>query len=361
MPYSNQEKQSILMAYIKNNNNVKMAQQELRRNNARMHVPCKQTIRKIFNKFQEDSNLIRKKRRIPQDEDTELNILLTIQENPNKSIRTISTDLRQMQDNVKNTSYGKIQKTLKLAGYKPFKIRPTPKLTDRQREKRVEFCREMLGIINNNNNFLQTILWTDESNFATNGMINRKNTRHWATENPHSYREFQYQGRQSVNVWCGILDNKIIGPHFFEGMLNGNIYLRFLQNQLGDFLDDLPLARLNQLTFQQDGAPPHNVIGVTNYLTEIFGNWIGRNGPIKWPPNSPDLTPLDAFLWGTLKDRINANNIENIEHLKLLIRNEINLINTNYPESIRNSLEKLRRTLIKCIEVNGGPVEQLYI
>jgi hypothetical protein len=27
--------------------------------------------------------------------------------------------------------------------------------------------------------------------------------------------------------------------------------------------------------------------------------WIGRRGPTAWPPFSPDLNPLDFYLWGT--------------------------------------------------------------
>lgn len=30
--------------------------------------------------------------------------------------------------------------------------------------------------------------------------------------------------------------------------------------------------------------------------------WIGRDGPINWPPRSPDISPLDFFLWGYVKD-----------------------------------------------------------
>jgi len=32
------------------------------------------------------------------------------------------------------------------------------------------------------------------------------------------------------------------------------------------------------------------------------GQWIGRRGAIEFPPRSPDITPLDLYLWGTLKD-----------------------------------------------------------
>jgi len=52
----------------------------------------------------------------------------------------------------------------------------------------------------------------------------------------------------------------------------------------------------------QDGAPPHFSCFVTDVLNEIFPDtWIRRGVPIPWPPRSPDLSPLDFFLWGTLR------------------------------------------------------------
>jgi hypothetical protein len=30
--------------------------------------------------------------------------------------------------------------------------------------------------------------------------------------------------------------------------------------------------------------------------------WIGRGGLVAWLPRSPDLTPMDFFTWGTVKD-----------------------------------------------------------
>ena len=56
---------------------------------------------------------------------------------------------------------------------------------------------------------------------------------------------------------------------------------------------------------QQDGAPPHYLGEVREYLNTRFpGRWTGRAAPIAWPPRSPDLTPMDFFLWGFVKDRV---------------------------------------------------------
>jgi hypothetical protein len=50
--------------------------------------------------------------------------------------------------------------------------------------------------------------------------------------------------------------------------------------------------------FQHDGAPPHNS-RLTQQVLNTWNphKWIGRGGPVAWPPRSPDLTPVDFFLW----------------------------------------------------------------
>lgn len=63
--------------------------------------------------------------------------------------------------------------------------------------------------------------------------------------------------------------------------------------------------RERNVIFMQDGAPPHYLTDVRDYLNDRFPNqWIGRSAPIAWPPRSPDLTPLDFFLWGFIKDMV---------------------------------------------------------
>lgn len=57
--------------------------------------------------------------------------------------------------------------------------------------------------------------------------------------------------------------------------------------------------------FQHDGASTHFARTVQNHLNQQFpAQWIGRGRPIKWPPRSPDLTPLDFFLWGYMKSLV---------------------------------------------------------
>lgn len=57
--------------------------------------------------------------------------------------------------------------------------------------------------------------------------------------------------------------------------------------------------------FQQDCAPPQWSVTVCDISKEISPKrWIGHDGPILWPPRSPDVIPLDFFVWGYMKDLI---------------------------------------------------------
>ncbi|XP_025422162.1 uncharacterized protein LOC112691923 [Sipha flava] len=73
--------------------------------------------------------------------------------------------------------------------------------------------------------------------------------------------------------------------------------------------------------FQQNGAPAHNAVIVTRKLGQMFPNpWIGTYGVVPWPARSPNLTPLDFFLWGYLKTVVYADPSVNLQDLKNKIK-----------------------------------------
>ena len=78
----------------------------------------------------------------------------------------------------------------------------------------------------------------------------------------------------------------------------------------------LPLLKLVFKIFQQDGAPLPWGSHVCWFLDETFANrWLGRDGPTPWPPRSQDITPLDFFLWGYVKDRVFSTPVPDITNL----------------------------------------------
>lgn len=189
----------------------------------------------------------------------------------------------------------------------PFKLTTVHALEPQDFENRMYYCRWLLEKLDEDANFINNILWTDESTFQRDGMFNRRNTQLWSRENPRAFRSSAHQHRWTINVWAGILGYRILGPVFLPACLTGDAYREFLLNELAEMLDELPLTLRQRMWFQHDGAPAHHSRIVREVIDGEFGErWIGRGGPHAWPDRSPDLTPLDFFLWGYIKDQVFA-------------------------------------------------------
>lgn len=206
--------------------------------------------------------------------------------------------------------------------------------------------------------FLYRILWTDEASLSTAGEVNKKNLHYWSRENPRKTYERRRSGRRTVGVWCGMIRNRIIGPFFYNGNLDGRRYLNMLQTDIENGIDDLPLNMQN-LIWQQDGAPPHNTLAVRDFLNENYPIWLGTFGTIPWSPNSPDLNPPDIWLWNRLKEHIYTHRPNNLEEIKNRAREIVNYINNTQPHHVINTIRGLRRRYELCIERNGDVFEHL--
>ena len=56
------------------------------------------------------------------------------------------------------------------------------------------------------------------------------------------------------------------------------------------------------------------------FLDATFPNrWIGRDDPTPRPSRSPDITTLDFFLWGYVKDKVFPTPVPDIISLKARI------------------------------------------
>ena len=83
-----------------------------------------------------------------------------------------------------------------------------------------------------------------------------------------------------------------------------------------------------------NGATCHTAEAALDILHPVFENRIiSRRAAVVWPPRRCDLTPLDYYLWGAVKDNCYADKPETINALKDNIREaigEIQLHTINY-------------------------------
>jgi hypothetical protein len=95
-----------------------------------------------------------------------------------------------------------------------------------------------------------------------------------------------------------------------------------------------------QTIIQQDGAPPHFCHHVRNHPNrEMAGRWISRGGPIAWPPRPPDLTPLHFSLWDYVKNIVYLVKINDLQHLKVSIRDTVATVSPNMLQATWNKVE----------------------
>ena len=123
-------------------------------------------------------------------------------------------------------------------------------------------------------------------------------------------------------------------------------------------MDDALQNYIAEMIYQHDGCPVHSSRVVTDYLNERFGQrWIGIHGPIKWPARSPDLNPLDFYVWGRAKELVYTEEILNVEYLKCKIENAFAIMKREI--TIITTTAEMRRRLQEYMRFEGSHFEHL--
>ena len=85
------------------------------------------------------------------------------------------------------------------------------------------------------------------------------------------------------------------------------------------------------------------------------GAWIGRRGSVEFPARSPDLIPMDFFLWGYLKDKVYGSKPATVELKEEIERQYLAVAN----DMIRNAVESIGPPYRLCLERDGRQFEHL--
>lgn len=117
------------------------------------------------------------------------------------------------------------------------------------------------------------------------------------------------------------------------------------------------LAFTSHTWFQQDGATPHTARETMALLRDFFLNkLISRFGDIPWPPSSPDITPMDFFLWGYLKSKVYETNPATISALKENIVREVHGIPASLLQRVARNTEARFQ---ECVRRDGHHLDDI--
>jgi hypothetical protein len=103
-------------------------------------------------------------------------------------------------------------------GLYPIHLQMAQRLEERD-ETILDFCRWVIV----DRRLIPFILLPDEASFTRDDINNTHNSHRWPDKNLPAIVEGNSQHRFSVNVWCGVIDNQLIGP-VLPNRLTGRTY-----------------------------------------------------------------------------------------------------------------------------------------
>lgn len=355
MYYTNEERRQICLLKIDERLSLRKIAKRFHQLFPHRPTPTPKGISKMFEKLRRTGSVFNRPKsgrpRSATNEANEVMVIGSVYMKTQQSLREVAIET--------GNSTTSVWRILRRHKFHPYGVKLSQELSVADFEKRQDFC-ELMDQRIRNPNFLKNVCFSDESTFHLTGYVNRHNCRYWCEENPNEHREAHTQRPKKRNVWAGILGSEIIGPFFIDGNLDGAKYIILLHNQIVPEMR-ASAARQNivwdHVYFQQDGAAAHYARLVRDYLDMVFPNrWIGRLGPIAWPPRSPDLTPLDYFLWGFLKDRVFRTIPETLQEMEDRIVENCLIPDEDMFNRVRGSFEK---RILMCMHEEGKQFEHL--
>lgn len=198
-----------------------------------------------------------------------------------------------------------VRRKLIQANLKARSPRKVPLLNKTQVKKRISFAK---GHKNWPASKWRNVLWTDESKVVLFGSSGTKN---YVRRPPLTEFKPQYttksvkHGGCSVMVW-GCFSWYGIGPIFWiQDIMNADVYVDILDRIMLPFAEEeMPL----RWVFMQDNDPKHT--------SRKAKQWFDQNkvDVMTWPPQSPDLNPIE-HLWIDVKKAVFKANPRNKQQL----------------------------------------------
>ena len=207
---------------------------------------------------------------------------------------------------------------------------------------------------------LTSFIWfTDEKLFTVAPPVNSQNDRLYAPATTKkrelpANRCLRVRSNFSKSVMVSIAVSELGSTELFfiePGVkINGAYYRDVLLTQhLLPAIKDL--SGNGFFVFQQDNAPAHRARETVELLTRETPDFIS---PLLWPPNSPDLNPVDYKIWGVLQQRVYRTRIRDVGPLRERLLEEW----ANFDQSIIDrAVQQWRLRLRACVRAEGGHFE----
>lgn len=267
-----------------------------------------------------------------------------------KSTRQVALQLQISQRSVRNIAH----KDLGLKSYKRVAVQV---ITEATVKKRLERCEALLRRLKAPD--CKRVFFTDEKAFYLDPPVCSQNDRVWSAGRkkdiaPERLLLQRAKFSQHVMVSAGVCFSGKGTLHFVaeKVKIDAEHYTSTLLPQL---LNDCRVLLADDFVFQQDGAPAHTAHQTQEYLQANTPDFIGKD---EWPPNSPDLNPLDYCVWGLMLHSYKklSPKPKSLAELKIALQtiwDELPL------PAIQKAILSFRKRLESCVGAEGGHFEHL--
>ena len=265
-----------------------------------------------------------------------------------KSTRTIAAEI-----GVSATSVRRIAKNdLKLSSFKRL---PVQVISEDTRQKRLSRSKALLQRLTVPK--IKSVFFTDEKIFYIDPPINSQNNRVWSRGKKCDVAQsrllvqrakFSARVMVSAGVYLGgrgrlhVVDEKTkINSDYYTG------------NLLPKLIEDCNANLKRRFIFQQDGAPAHTSGQSQEWIKQNCPDFIEKD---QWPPNSPDLNPLDYHVWGAMLEKYQCCSPKPKDRKELVA--VLQSIWSALPqENIDKAILQFRQRLSACVKAGGGHFE----
>ena len=235
------------------------------------------------------------------------------------------------------------------------------KLTTQDQRARVAMCNWFNDKMEEDEDWIDNVWFSDEAHFHLDGQFNSKNCVFWGTQPPQEVLQRPLHSSK-VTGWCAMNSKTIIGPYWFEDADGRTVTVNQenYRTVIRKFYASVRCRRgtvIDRQWFMQDGATPHTANATLELLRQKFGDRvISRRTDIPWAAHSPDLNPLDFFLWGYDKDNVYADNPQTLQDLKTAITRFIRAIPADMCKRV---IGNFAVRLNECLNSRGAHIEHI--
>jgi AraC-like DNA-binding protein len=241
---------------------------------------------------------------------------------------------------------------------KIFRRREVQQLSDADTVKRLNACKRLKKRMTVDK--IERTWFSDEKIFTVQTPTNTQNDRVYAAVNtkrdvaPARLLKGRKHFSQSVMVSVAVSKLGKTDPFFVtpRAKINSAYYCEEVLKR--GLLPDIRRHSGDNFIFQQDGAPAHRSLHTVAFLTVNVPEFIE---PANWPPNSPDLNPVDYSIWGYLQQLVYRQKIQNLDHLKRVIVSCWSDVSQHH---IDGAIDQWSRRIAAVVSAKGGHIEYTF-